>query len=65
MQTLIVILIVVAAAAYVGRRFYTGLKKKEGCACGCTCCDISDSCSDPAAVDWRSSSQERSDRQAP
>lgn len=49
METLIVILIVAAAAAYVGRIFYKGFKQKDGCACGCTCCSISDSCSQPAA----------------
>lgn len=61
MQTLIVILIVIAAAVYVGRRLYKGLKQKDGCACGCTCCDISDSCGDPAAVHRRSTSQAPSD----
>ena len=47
METLIVILIVAAAAFYVGRIFYNGFKQKDGCACGCTCCGISDSCSQP------------------
>ncbi|MGA6926074.1 MAG: FeoB-associated Cys-rich membrane protein [Desulfosarcina sp.] len=61
MQTLIVILIVVAAAVYVGWRIYKGLKQKDGCARGCTGCDISDSCGDPAAVHWRSASEARSD----
>ena len=44
METPIVILIVAACAVYVGRIFYKGFKQKDGCACGCTCCGISDSC---------------------
>jgi hypothetical protein len=48
METLIVIVIVAVAAVYVGRIFYKGFKQKDGCACGCTCCSISDSCSQPA-----------------
>jgi hypothetical protein len=46
METGLVFLIVVGAAAYVGRIFYRGFKQKN--ACGCTCCTISDSCSEPA-----------------
>ena len=49
METLIVILIVAAAAFYVGRIFYRGFKQKDDCACGCTCCSVADSCSQPAA----------------
>ncbi|WP_372677241.1 FeoB-associated Cys-rich membrane protein [Desulfosarcina sp.] len=49
MEILIVILIVAAAAFYVGRIFYKGFKQKDGCSCGCTCCSVSDSCSQPAA----------------
>ncbi len=53
METLLVILIVVAAAVYVARVFYKGFKQKDGCACGCTCCSISDSCSLPVADNTR------------
>ena len=53
METLIVILIVIAAAVYVGRIFYKGFKQKDGCACGCTCCSVSDSCSQPASGNTR------------
>ncbi len=49
METWIVILIVAAATVYVGRIFYKGIKQKDGRACGCTCCGISDSCSQPEA----------------
>ncbi len=49
METLIVSLIVAVAAVTVGRIFYKGFKQTDGCACGCTCCSISDSCSQPAA----------------
>jgi hypothetical protein len=62
MQTLIVILIVAVAALYVGRVFYNGFKQKQGCACGCTCCSISDSCSEPAAGLSRSNSPVQDDR---
>jgi hypothetical protein len=48
METGLVFLIVVGAAAYVGRIFYRGFKQKNACGCGCTCCTISDSCSEPA-----------------
>lgn len=44
MQNLIVILIVVIAAIYVGRVFYRGFVQKKNCACGCSGCDITDSC---------------------
>jgi len=49
MQTLIVILIVAAAAFYVGRMFYRRLRQKDGCACGCTGCSDSDACSESSA----------------
>lgn len=35
MQTIIVILIVAAAAFFVGRKFYRGFRGEEGCGCGC------------------------------
>ena len=47
MELFIVILLVIAAAVYVGRVFYRGFRRKGDCACGCTCCDIADSCSEP------------------
>lgn len=56
MEILIVILIVAAAAVYVARIFYKGFKQKEGCACGCTGCDISDSCNPPTADNNRDGS---------
>ncbi|MBC2712612.1 MAG: FeoB-associated Cys-rich membrane protein [Desulfosarcina sp.] len=62
METLIVIFIVVAAAAYVGRTLYKGFKQKDGCASGCTCCSISDSCSEPAAKNARDASCSQADR---
>ena len=62
MQTLIVILIVAVAAVYVGRIFYNGFKQKEGCACGCTSCSISDSCSEPATGLSRGASPVKNDR---
>ncbi|HSO18325.1 MAG TPA: FeoB-associated Cys-rich membrane protein [Desulfosarcina sp.] len=48
MQTILVILIVVAAAAYVGRIFIRGLRRPGACACGCSCCSLADSCADAA-----------------
>jgi flagellar basal body-associated protein FliL len=62
MELLIVVLIVLAAAVYVGRVFYKGFKQKDGCACGCTCCSISDSCSEPPAVNHRETSADHADR---
>ena len=56
MEILIVIVIVAAAAVYVGRIFYNGFKQKDGCACGCACCSISDSCDQPAAGNARDAS---------
>ena len=61
MQTAIVILIVAGAALYVGRVFYRGFKQKESCACGCAGCDISDSCSEPAADGFRQKRPDRTD----
>jgi len=46
MQTALVILIIAAAAIYVGRVFYKNFKQKENCACGCSCCGIADTCSE-------------------
>jgi len=62
METLIVILIVAAAAVYVGRIFYKGFKQKDGCASGCTCCSVSDSCSQPAAGSTREPAPVEEDR---
>jgi len=62
METLIVILIVAAAAVYVGRIFYKGFKQKDGCGSGCTCCSVSDSCSQPAAGNTREPSPVEKDR---
>jgi len=41
MQTIIVILIVAAAAFFTGRKFYRGFRGRGGCGCGCE-----DSCED-------------------
>jgi len=46
METIIVVLIVAAAAVYVGRVFIRGFLKKGDCACGCSCCQLSDSCTE-------------------
>lgn len=62
MQTLIVILIVAVATVYVGRIFYKGFKQKEGCACGCPCCSITDSCSEPVTGLSQDASPVRDDR---
>jgi hypothetical protein len=62
METLIVILIVAAAAVYVGRIFYKGFKQKDGCDCGCTCCSLSDSCSQPAAGNGRDTAPVQKER---
>jgi hypothetical protein len=62
METLIVIVIVAVAAAYVGRIFYKGFKQKDGCDCGCTCCSLSDSCSPPAAGSARGDGPAKKDR---
>ena len=61
MQTAIVILIVVIAAVYVGRVFYKGFRQKDACSCGCTCCSITDSCTEPLAGAARDASQTPSD----
>jgi len=47
MQTVIVILSVVAAAVYLGRVFYKSIKQTDGCSCGCTGCGVSDARSQP------------------
>lgn len=39
MEIWIVIVIVFAAAVYLGRVFYKGVKLKGGCSGGCNCCD--------------------------
>ncbi len=65
METVVVILIIAAAAIYVGWVFYRGFRQKDGCACGCTCCSISDSCSQPAAADARGVSSNRTGPKAP
>ncbi len=62
MEMLIVVLIVVVSAAYVGRVFYKGFTQKDACSCGCTCCSDSDSCSEPAAVKTRDASAAQNDR---
>lgn len=62
METLIVVLIVLVAAVYVGRVFYNGFKQKNGCSSGCTCCSISDSCSQPPTGDTRDTSAGRVER---
>jgi hypothetical protein len=42
MQTVIVILIVVAALFFAVRRLVRILKRKEGCGCGCDHCPMKD-----------------------
>ncbi len=59
MQTAIVVLIVAAAAIYVGRLFYKGLKAKEPCACGCSCCDVGDTCEEPATPANKASNEKQ------
>jgi hypothetical protein len=63
MEIVVVILIIAAAAVYVGWVFYKGFRQKDGCACGCTCCSISDSCSQPEAADAREASSSAARRQ--
>lgn len=48
MQTILVILIVGLAVAYVGRRFYANFKKgaQTNCSCGCGGCANENSCDD-------------------
>lgn len=65
METVVVILIIAVAAVYVGWVFYKGFRQKDGCACGCTCCSISDSCSLPASANSREASSSGTDRQVP
>lgn len=62
LEKLIVIVIVAAAAVYVGRIFYKGFRQKDGCNCGCTCCSISDSCSQPAAGSAHDAAPAQKDR---
>jgi hypothetical protein len=63
MEIVVVILIIAAAAVYVGWVFCKGFRQKDGCACGCTCCSISDSCSQPEAADAREASSSAAHRQ--
>lgn len=46
MQTLIVVLIILAAAVYVGRRFYRSTQAKSSCGCGCDGCGAASDCAD-------------------
>jgi hypothetical protein len=46
MQTVIVIIIVFLAAAYLVRTIIAKPDKKDSCGCGCTSCPTADSCSD-------------------
>ncbi|MBK0382266.1 FeoB-associated Cys-rich membrane protein [Pedobacter sp. SD-b] len=39
-QTIIVFLLFVAAAFYIGKLIYNGLKSKNGCANGCGKCGV-------------------------
>jgi hypothetical protein len=59
MQTALVILIVAAAAVYVGRRFYNGLKQQNNCNCGCTSCGIDDSCDELQSEHSRKNTTDR------
>ncbi len=46
-ETTLVMIIVGLAAFYVGRTFYKNAKKGENsCGCGCTACNIADTCND-------------------
>lgn len=46
METIFVLLIIVAAAVYVFRIFYTVSKKGSSCTCGCDACDTASGCTD-------------------
>lgn len=48
MQNLIVALIILAAAVYVGLRFYRSTQSKNACGCGCDGCGASSQCGDIA-----------------
>jgi hypothetical protein len=50
MQTLVVVLIVLIAVAYLGRRFYRSTRTKNACGCGCDGCGAVDACADIAEV---------------
>jgi hypothetical protein len=62
MESLIILLIVVGAAVYVGRTFYRGVKRKDPCGSGCACCGSVDSCSQPADRDARDAGSTPADR---
>lgn len=47
MENLIVTVIVVLAVVYVGKTFYKSAKNSNKCACGCSSCDTSSSCTLP------------------
>jgi len=51
MQTAIVVVIVILAAVFIGRRFYQKVRnsKTDGCAGGCSCCsqNLNNSCTEP------------------
>jgi len=49
MQIAIVILVVVAAAVYLGRTFYKNIRQSDGCSCGCSGCGVSDACREKAS----------------
>jgi hypothetical protein len=47
MQTVIVMLIIIAAAIYVGRVFYRGITQQNTCESGCGGCGLADECGPP------------------
>ena len=46
MENIFVLLIIVAAAAYVFKTFYKGSRKGASCTCGCDACDTASDCTD-------------------
>ena len=47
METLLVVLIVAAASAYLIGRFVKTWKQKDACGCGCSGCNVEETCSEP------------------
>jgi hypothetical protein len=56
MDTFVVILIVGLAIFYVGRKFFTNLRKsaQPSCGCGCSTCGVQSSCTDSENADGAS-----------
>jgi FeoB-associated Cys-rich membrane protein len=56
MDTFMVILIVGLAIFYVGRKFFSNLRKdsQPSCGCGCSACEDRSICTDPEYVEGAS-----------